>query len=357
MITSLNEITPEWLTYTLEKNGLLNGEEVSKITRRPCNNIATSGCLYRLNVSYNQRSNAPSAFVLKLPATEQENETIAAKSLHWWPYRREMLFYLHLSDKISPFVPQCYDSGWDESSSRFHLLLEDCLPNRYQVNWEYGPNIEELEHLVQFLADLHAKWWGDNRRYAMFPPLLTEAIIDEELLDVKDLMNELGSCIEKKHISLFYSIAERWSDLVAYQASTPLTLCHGDLHMHNVFFNKLSYYGMKVVDWQLCHFGYGVSDLANIFGVFLHPYTRRQKEITLLKKYCDRLRTHQIHYSFENCYHDYKIEVTKKLILPLIQKNIPNLHKSAILQCLRNSIIAFEDLVGGLENEIFRGTS
>lgn len=355
VVMSISDVNTSFLTEILRKNNCLLYGEVTKVRRQPCSQIATSGLVYRLHLSYSSTANisAPSSLIFKLPSMPGDYK----ERMHWSPYRREVLFYQHFASVHIPFVPRCYDIAWDEQIEQFHLLLEDMLPDSYQIDWQMGFGFSELCQIVDWLATFHATWWNhpDLASWSNdLSPLLNQMTIEKEHENVKRILEIFSDSIDNREKALFYKVIHYWDQLTDMQDDTPLTLCHGDLHPNNIFMPRSMSTSMKVIDWQCFHRGYGISDIADLLSLFLHPYTQKTWNEVLLKRYCSKLLEYHLIYPFEKCYRDYRIEVAKNLLMPLIQTCIPNLHTSAVLHCFRNAVVAFDDNFKGLEDEIFR---
>ena len=78
----------------------------------------------------------------------------------------EVDFY-HKVARAMPAPPmvRCYDAFYSTTQRAYHLLLEDVSATHRMAFDEYpmAPRVEDVERIIDALADLHAYWWDDSR--------------------------------------------------------------------------------------------------------------------------------------------------------------------------------------------------
>jgi aminoglycoside/choline kinase family phosphotransferase len=208
-----------------------------------------------------------------------------------------------------------------------------------------------MRQAVDWLASFHAIWWNHPQLAAWKSGLRPLQGMDENISktsQIKRLWNAVDGRFGEREKCLCQEIGSRWPALIESQADSPYTLCHGDFHPMNMFVPEFpARRSMHVIDWQFCYIGVGISDLADYLGLFVHPQLRREWEGELIRRYWKGLLAHGVtHYSLEDCIRDYRTEIAKNLLMPLFQMRIPNLPLAGVVQCQRNAILAFDDVVG-----------
>lgn len=341
-IRSLAEVTPEWLTQCLNQHPSYRGAFVKSLSRKPCNYVATSGSLYRIIPIYEENSSGfyPLSIILKLPGLQTATEYADYRSF----FRREWKFYDEMSRGMESMVPLCFHSAWDEVEGRFHLLLEDCQLHGSAPNWQLGPPIEELRSSVVWLATFHAAWWGTGEA-SDFHPLQDD---DLQLADkgyFHEMWSKISDCFGNGDREACEEILLHWKLIIAAQAHRPKTLCHGDFHPNNIFLPNSVTGRPKAIDWQFCHVGLGISDLADLMTLYVHPHLRKSSEFDMIRIYWETLVQAGVEkYTLEECIADYMMETCKNVLMPFFQLKIPNLPLSAVVHCMRNALLSYKDL-------------
>ena len=125
--TSIDEITPEWLTDALKSTDAIRDSTVKSFeTTILGEGAGFIGQLARLTLSYDQpETGSPSALVAKAPALAPENRQLGDLFRF---YERECRFYEDLATRVELRTPRCYYIGMDTQRGDFLLLLEDLAP-------------------------------------------------------------------------------------------------------------------------------------------------------------------------------------------------------------------------------------
>jgi hypothetical protein len=100
---------------------------------------------------------------------------------------------------------------------------------------------------------------------------------------------------------------------VAYKrlAKKNITITHGDAHLGNFFFPKVSSNQKSkaiLFDWTFWSVGVGCQDLAFMIGLWFFPDYRHVVEKDLVKRYHSHLLKCGIkNYSWDECWYDYRL--------------------------------------------------
>lgn len=231
-------------------------------------------------------------------------------------YEKEVRFYQELAPKTNLAIPKCYYGDIDLETGCFILLLED-LSHYCVVNIKDGCSIQNVELVLQSLAEFHANWWEKSeileidyitpinylaeykqRQYqewwSKFPEKLENALPDDPLpMSLLELGQQFGS---------------KFANVFAEFSSPPITLLHKDPHVDNLMFGEQEGEQKLVfIDWQLFGYGRSVIDVTYFMIMSVPIDLRRKCEREFLRNYHNLLVQNGVeNYAFEQCWVDYQ---------------------------------------------------
>lgn len=302
---SLDQITAAWLTTTLQEWGVIGQQ--SRIfgvhSERLAARAGVNGQTFRLRLKYAGPA-GPETVIAKLPAEQPAARGVAAFQ-HW--YEREARFYLELAPDSPLRVPEPFFAAAE--GDRILLLLED-LGRLRQVDQLSGCTLAEAEAAVDGIAEMHARWWGDEvLSDHPWLPLTTVGL--HHAAPVHNAFRRAWGAIRAgvdagAHDRLDRAV-EAYPALLERISAGPLTVLHGDYRLDNLFFDgSEGQPGVVAFDWQFACRGRGPYDLAYFIGLNLTPALRRQHEEALILRYYERLREAGVSgYPLDACHRDY----------------------------------------------------
>ncbi|HEX6624396.1 MAG TPA: phosphotransferase [Pyrinomonadaceae bacterium] len=346
VITSVEQVTPEWLTETLRRNGFLERGRVKDVSVEVTRTMTVS-IVSRLVASYapGAAPHAPAHLFLKLSNPDFQPDAPCDRP------PAEIVFYTSVVPEMpDPPVVRCYDSAYSRSTGRSHLLLEDLSETHQQPSPHLPPTVAESEREVDALAAVHAHWWEHPRLGKDIGRLLgasdAEEIARRNASDFARFADFLGDRLSPARRSLYeraFSVFPKpWQRLTKAKG---LTLTHGDAHFGN-FLHPLDAEGGRtyLVDWQLWHPHIGPRDLAYMMTLFWYPERRARMEETLLRRYHRGLAAGGVgDYTWEECFEDYRWSALRNIFIPILQwtRGQPGWLWWSQLE---KSLAAFEDL-------------
>lgn len=289
-----NGLTPEWLTRALRHSGAIENSKIESIDVSTLDG-GIVGEVNQIRITYDRNElGAPQSVIAK-----QAHLDIDRRRRFRDFYEVEIDAYRYLSSEPTVSMPALHFAGLDDSGF-FVLLLEDLGPFRV-VDQQSGVELEDARRLMQFLADLHSRWWDDKRllKHDWLPKFG-----DRESLHVGE--ERYASSIEAfleitaAHLpdgveTIARKLTRQLASVRSKLSAQPLTLNHGDFRLANLFFDDSDEIERSVilVDWQMVTkarpgVDLGVNLLAN-----LTPENRRLHEEQLLEEYFDRLMRNQ----------------------------------------------------------------
>lgn len=307
---SLDAVTPEWLTRTLHHAGCLPAGIVSGVTKTVIGEgRGVLSLMARLTLSYEGTvTPAPNHLVVKLPALAAQNRYLGA---NYGLYEREVRFYQELSSRVPLRTPVQYAAEVEPASGDFVLLLED-LSGGTVAEQVDGCSAEQAEAVITHAARLHGAWWQHSDLGSF--PWLPDGAEDEALRRGGDLFRmswpiylaRFGDDCPATTVTTGERLGPRFEEMQRHLMSGPVTLCHGDLRLDNLFFD-LPDSPVAAIDWQILRRGRGMFDTSYFLGTNLAVDMRRQHENDLLRRYHDELLSLGVRdYSFDQCIDDYR---------------------------------------------------
>jgi Ecdysteroid kinase-like family len=247
--------------------------------------VGLLGRLYRITLT---GEGAPATVVAKFPTLDEGARTNVASPLGF--YSNEVNFYRDAAPHTPIATPRVYSASFDADSGDFVLLLED-IADRRCADQTVGCDATDAETAIEALARMHAHWWDSDfapipwvKSYVDAPyPQVIAALFKNAWPTATELLAEhMAPSIRE--------FGERFPDLVdwflAAASRPPVTLCHGDYRLDNLFFAAADgHAAVTVVDWQICFRGNAGYDLGYFVSQSLATETRRACQADLLDSY------------------------------------------------------------------------
>jgi hypothetical protein len=341
ILTSPEQITPEWLTTALRASGVLDQGAIESIEAEA--STPTEAWIVRLRVAYtaNVSPAAPSRLIAKISRVH-ELDNIPDRG------RYEIAFYQAAAGADLP-VPRPYDARYD--GNRFHVLMDDLSATHHALPLGFLPDARQSEQAIDALAAIHAHFWNRRDQTAPIGDWPTaEALRADHEADARRFsafVDAMGDRLSETR-RLFY---ERVLDkllprlIARLDSGAPITLCHGDPHHWNFLYPRRADQRACLLDWEALHIGAGTDDPAYQIGLFWFPERRARYERDLIRRYHDALLANDVHdYSWDSCWDDYRLSMLRMLFMPLFWFHETRLPADLWLARLERVILAVEDL-------------
>ncbi|MBY8824917.1 ecdysteroid 22-kinase family protein [Sphingomonas colocasiae] len=281
---SFEEFTPDWFTRALAAR--FPGVEVTEIERSRERVGTSASCQFSLTyASRGDAGDAPSSVYIKGGFTPKQLKR------YWTVLQQEAHFFLDMADEIPMNIPDCYFAATDDAQQGI-TMLEDMKATRGARFGNWGAlNRDEVAALLEQFASMHARWAGDPRLGPLkgngqaqrdyFKYLIRESHWEE--LKQRQFGHRLDALFPDVQ-SLRDALDAMW----ALNDSEPATLCHGDPHGGNMFFERDGTPG--VLDFQLYFASTPMHDASWLIVSSLPVEERRKEEAHLLRHYLDAAR-------------------------------------------------------------------
>jgi hypothetical protein len=318
VITSLQQVTNEWLTAVLNRSGgLTQGSVAGFDADDGGGNWSTSGSL-QLRYSPDAQGERPSRLFLKMVDTNTgDGEFFLPSEVDY--YLRD---YLDVPD--APLL-RCYDGRFSPQLQRYHLLLED-VSATHVVADDKAPTLAHGLALAEALAILHARWWGTQRLAEANAPLhdagyirrfatIAEPGVAHVLtLFAADLKPHWPDLLR----ALFANLPDRM--VARSQDTATFTLIHGDPNPRNIMVPRegerpLYLIDKQPFDWSLTTW-LGAFDLAYVMALYWEGDLRRELETAVLRRYHQTLLRRGVPgYAWQQLYDDYRLSVAMMVVV------------------------------------------
>jgi hypothetical protein len=309
LISTVDEVTPAWLSRAFADGGRLTTGTVTDVTSARIGS-GRLGTTYLLTPTYSAAgADGPERLVAKLAATDESSLRFSAAM---GAYAREVAFYRDVAAHVPVRTPECYHASVSEDGRTFCLLLEDLTPAA-ECGQLQGCDVDRARTALRQAAALHAGSWKDQslRRFAwlssglaVWRHLGTEAgqaqkafrAGYEGLLD--DASHRVAAGLET-------GVARRFVERIAQ----PRCLWHSDFRLDNLLFDaRGGRVPLVVVDWQSVALADGTIDASYFVGASVPTDLRREHEEELVRGYHQALVDGGVRdYGWDECWRDYRI--------------------------------------------------
>jgi hypothetical protein len=317
-VSNPDEVTPEWLTEVLNRQGVfVNVAAVEVLLSKdlPYSTVA------RLGIKYFDNSGAdrPQTLFLKLTSAETHDADSTVG-------KNEVEFYRCVAPEMpSPPLVKCYDAAFSPETRRSHILMQDLFATHSQPDQNIAPSEADTRAAIKCLAKVHAHWWNDSRLGKTVGNVFDERWLVEFLDNFRkslgrfcDFLGDELTPEQKDIYRLMDAAAPRiWRRLT--QASG-LTVVHGDMHWWNFLYPRNSDSGsVYIFDWHLWHLDLGARDLASLLALGGFAERRPEIETSLLRLYHETLLADGVEkYPWRDFWLDYLHSAIRNLNMPII---------------------------------------
>jgi hypothetical protein len=277
------DITAEWLAAKV-------GAPVTEFTLEQIGvGVGLLGRLYRVTLTGD--ASTPATVVAKFPTLDEGARANVATPLGF--YANEVNFYRDTS-VVPTTTAKVYAAEFDESNHDFVLLMED-LADRRSADQNVGCAVHDAAVAVDALATLHAQYWDSDfaaipwvKSYTVPPyPQVIMGMFGQSWPIARELLGQTMSDEIKAYGDKFPELVD-W--FLAEASEPPLTYCHGDYRLDNLFFGGDGQAPLTVLDWQISFRGNGAYDLAYFISQSLDTEVRRASEKALIDRYIGVLK-------------------------------------------------------------------
>ncbi len=317
LLTSPEEISPEWLTAVLCDSGAISQPVSTCEVTRFAEGMALLSRLYRVRVRYDSpNENGSTTLVVKL-ATEDPEQLFIAELLGL--YHREAFVYNNLREQLPYRMPACHLAVASDDGRATTVVLED-LSRCRAIDQVAGAPWNVVISCIDAMADQHALWYRDVRLGLLDEVLLPLAhpIYPSALPVVFDPGWDVAREVLGDQIGArLAGFGDRWStecrELLQRLGEHP-TLLHGDWRADNLFFDNDE---LVVFDFQIAGVGAGAYDLAYFVSQSVSPAIRAGRDREIVGEYVARLEAHGVKRTYGSVWDEYRVALLVCLVYPV----------------------------------------
>lgn len=188
----------------------------------------------------------------------------------------EMQFYASTLDTRLPHVPKCYAAH--QLASGAPCIAIEYISGAEDIRQIFGCDRTLSLSVLKALFEL-SKCYGQRERLAWMTTGYLNLGITISMLDIIEIGHrDIPSNAElHKFIAIVRRALPLVSEILAAVRPSELTFCHGDFHIQNVIATE-SQRRITLIDFQFCHLGHPLFDLARFCATSLLPENRREYE-------------------------------------------------------------------------------
>lgn len=348
VITTLDQVTPAWLTRVLTSSGALTSGKVEDfdVASQP-RELSTNA---RLKVRYTHGSGGamPRRLFLKMVDADMEDEFFGPSEVTY--YTRD-----YVDVKVAPLV-RCYHAAYSEAELRYHLLLDDLSATHVAASTR-APTLGYGLALAEGLALIHARWWGTDR-LAEAGARLPAARQIRRFVDIAEpgaghIIEHFSGKLKAHWPDAIRSLYARHPQAMIARTSDGegFTLIHGDVGHNNILVPRDGDRPVYIVDrqpfdWSLTTW-LGVYDLAYAMILYWDVETRRRLELPVLEQYHDLLAENGVQgYSWDRLWDDYRLSAAMGVYVATewCRGGVNERWTEVWLTMLQRSLTAIDDL-------------
>ena len=308
---TVNDITAEWIQQALTYSG---SPDLPPIATAMSENIGAGvgwvGTILRCHLSYQgDASSMPQSVIVKLHSSHPETVQTARRLRL---YAREYAFYRDIARQLPLRSPALLYGDFDESDHRFALVLED-LVGMSTVDQVEGASAAQAKTALREIARMHGAYWNRVDQppvaglHASAGPERARLVQQVYQASLPLAFERLGSLFPERMRRLAEAYGRGLVEHTHAVIDGPLTFCHGDFRLDNMFFGAGGCDEFAVVDWQICGVRSGLYDVAYFLSSSVPVEIRREIETDAVAAYHQALASAGVRdFSLEDCWRSYR---------------------------------------------------
>lgn len=310
--TRLEQLSPEWLTRQLTSAETSHHEEVLSYDAEVIGEgTGMLSDLYRLRLSYRERTEGPESVVAKFTTTNPTNRVVGMENA---VYMREVNFYGTVAPQRLVPAPQSYACEYDTDTGQSILLLED-MAGYTDGDQIAGCSAQQAAEILDAVAPLHIRYWGCTDLAELSWVWRVDSASQIAAIGGAVQMG-WAPCVEKFGYAMTPEL-KRSGDLYANAipalsrllAQFPQTVVHGDLRLDNVMYGTTpAHHRIAIIDWQAVLASTPTTDLAYLLTQNVTRDERRAHEAEVISQYHRRIVEGGVEgYSLDDCWESYRV--------------------------------------------------
>jgi hypothetical protein len=343
VITEPDQVTPEWLTSVLARNGFLRSGKVLRVTHKLTKTLQVS-IVSRFEVEYssNPDPHAPTKLFLK---QSKPSPHLNVPDVRF----SEVEFYRSIGHEMTgPPLINCFDLAADTHGS--HILMEDLSETHFQTENPDAPAQLYSELGVKCLAEFHAYWWNHPKLGNGIGKVFDQSWLKSFTADLNVSVNRFLDFLGDDLSAVRHDIYKRMlasSDKIWGRLTdrSGLTITHGDAHWWNFLYPRDPHKEQtRIFDWQLWHIDLGARDLAFLVAGGGFAERRPEMEMKLVRLYFDTMLENGVtNYSWRDFWDDYRFSAIRNLNFAVILWS-QGKHQSTWTNIMERAFASYRDL-------------
>ncbi|MBK8902154.1 MAG: hypothetical protein IPM53_13295 [Anaerolineaceae bacterium] len=310
VITTIDQVTTDWLTAVLSQSSALTQGAVASIECDAGAGNWSANSKLKLTYTAEAKGTLPQRLFLKLANTDLGNGESFDDS--------EVAYYTrdYVDTPNAPLI-HCYNAAYSAKLKRYHVLLDD-VSETHIVAGEKKPTLEYGLALAEGLAVMHARWWGvqglAEAKLKIHSAEHIQTFVDISRPGVAHIVNRTPNDLKPHWPEAMNTLFAKHPRALKARAQNVngFTLIHGDAGEYNILVPRDGVRPIYLIDRQPFNWSLtvwlGVYDLAYALVLDWDVDLRRQDEIPVLEQYHAHLIQNGVAgYTWEHLYDDYRL--------------------------------------------------
>lgn len=302
---TIEDITPEWLTWVLTREEHLSDAAVVGFEARPIGvGIGFLSSIAQISLQYDRQESAgPESVVVKLgpssPALRNISDEVHA-------FEREVRFYREVAPLAPIRLPRCYHASLEPPNAV--LVLED-LTFATPCDQVQGLHATAVVEVARLIGRLQGKFWNNDALARLNWMPTTNRRLWVHFDDLwNSFLSDFGGTLDASARQLGQRLLGKCQWLEQEVDLRPPTLVHSVLKADNVLFGPPGTpEAILILDWQLAIRSMGVFDVARLMGGSELPMERHGHQLDVLRAWFDAVHESDVEYDWEQALRDLRL--------------------------------------------------
>lgn len=303
--STIEDITPAWLTHVLAQAGHIHSSKVIGIKTRTLGaGIGFLSTVEHVSLEYDRpEPTGPATLVVKLELSSGALRKVG-EDVH--AFEREVRFYRDVAPLAPIRLPRCYYAKTGLPNSV--LVMED-LTFATPCDQVKGLHATQVIQIAGLIGRLQGKFWNNDALAKLtWMPTTNRQLWGnfDSLWDA--FVADFDGSMESSALQVGERLRGQSQWLENEVDRRPQTLVHSDLKADNILLGPSGTpESILILDWQLAIRSMGAFDVARLMGGSELPEERHSHQLDVLRAWYEEVRQSDVDYRWEEALNDLRL--------------------------------------------------